>query len=160
MVKNRIRRPFVLNASLTSTIVTKPESVHLGDFILKIFLFLYACITSMRINELILAGHCVCWWLAHHNREVSCWLGVLLKCLHTLSLYAHNVSFAADTGAVGEGSLPHSLHLFRPARACNPGRLNRKVPCMLWSCCFVIHALLLQGAFPQILHHLAKLHYF
>lgn len=94
---------------------------------------------------------CVCWQLAHHNHHVSLpWLGVLLKCLHTLSLYAH-VSFAAVTDSISEGLLPHSLHLLRSYYKHVPWRvLFSMFPACYLSCCYVfIPCITAAGGVPK-----------
>lgn len=104
---------------------------------------------------------CVCWQLAHHNHHVSLpWLGVLLKWLHTLSLCAH-VSFAAVTDSIIEGLLPQRLHLLWPYYIHMLRRvLFAMFPACYLSCCYVFHALLLQGASPgEELHHQVKLYF-
>lgn len=64
----------------------------------------------------------------------------------TLGLCAH-VSFAAVTDCIVEGLLPHSLHLLRPDYTHAPWRvLFAMFPACYLSCCYVFHALLLQGA--------------
>lgn len=150
--------------NLTITMATKPTDSGM-DTGLDTSLF-YLCMHYQHAFKwtnsawtLCVMLCCVCRQLAHHNHHIAPrWLGIPPKCVHTLGLCA--CELAADTSAVGQGLLPHCLHLRWMCCIHVPWRVlfARLSACYL-SCCYIFHALQLQAASPGVdLHHLVGLY--